>query len=129
MRSRQVRAVITVEAAVVMGIVLLGLSLLLRMSLYLHDKAVLSGMALESAQAARERDRAEEGGEISEYFYSRIGGKLLYFSRPSFTLSQNEKKVTVIAQAETGRTRILATASAPLTIPEEKIRECRKGEE
>ena len=63
MRSRQVRAVITVEAAVVMGVVLLGLSLLLRMSLYLHDKAVLSGMALESAQAARERDRAEEGGE------------------------------------------------------------------
>ena len=129
MRSRQVRAVITVEAAVVMGVVLLGLSLLLRMSLYLHDKAVLSGVAFESAQAARERDRAQEGGEISGYFYSRIGGKLLYFSRPSFTLSQNEKKVTVIAQAETGRTRILATASAPLTIPEEKIRECRKGEE
>ena len=129
MSSRRLPAVITVEAAVVMGVVLMGLALLFRMSLYLHDKAVLSGVVLETAQAAKERDRAQEEGAAGGYFYTRIGGKLLYFSRPSCTVSQTEESVTVTAQAGNGRLRLRAKANAPLTIPEEKIRERMKGGE
>ena len=126
---RPVRAVITVEAAVVMGVILIGLAMLLRMSLYLHDKAVLSGVVMESAQAARERDRAEIEDAVSGYFAERIQGKLLYFPTPNFSVSQIGDLVRVSAAAANGALTLRAAASAPLIDPEEEIRKKQGGME
>ena len=121
-KGRRVRAIITVEAAVVMGVILMSLALLLRMTLYLHDKAVLSGLVMETAQAAKERDRALIEESAAGYFNTRVQGKLLYFAPPSCSVSLGGDRVTVSAQASGGRMRLRAQASAPLTDPEKEIR-------
>lgn len=122
-----VRAVITPEAAVVMGVILIGLALLLRTSLYLHDKAVLSGAVMESAQVARERGRAEIEDSVCGYFTERIQGKLLYFPTPNCSVSQIGELVRVNAQVSNGGLTLRAVASAPLTDPEEEIRKRQQG--
>lgn len=126
-RKRRVRAVITVEAAVVMGVILMGLALLLRMTLYLHDKAVLSGLVMETAQAAKERDRTLIEESAAGYFGARAQGKLLYFATPSCSVSLGGDRVIVSAQAAGGRMRLRAQASAPLTDPEKVIRQRQGG--
>lgn len=125
--TRSVDAVITVEAAVVMGVALIGLALLLRISLYLHDKSVVSGTVMESVQVARERERADIEGAVSEYFAERMQGKLLYFPTPVCSVSKTGDMVRIRAQAANGILRLDATAGAPLIDPEEEIRNKQQG--
>ena len=124
---KPVRAVITVEAAVVMGVILIGLALLLRMALYLHDKAVLSGVVMESAQVARERDRAGIEDSVSGYIAERLQGKLLYFPLSACSVSQTGDMVRVSSQTANGALRLRAVAGAPLIDPEEEIRKMQQG--
>ena len=96
---------------------------------YYHDKAVLNGVAGETAvlgaQAANELLAARREGteyDLEDFFSERAEGRLIYMKDISVTVTENDTEVIVYASAQRNIMKLAVRQSARIARPEKKLR-------
>lgn len=124
---RKMKGMLTVEAAVIVPMILVVFSVLLHMLFYYHDKNILLAAAHEAAAFGSSREVSEKT-EIEEHFKARIKGRLLLFSKIEAEISLEQKQVTVSCTAMKNSMSIQVDSAVSRTEPEDYIRTLRKIE-
>lgn len=98
--------------------------LLVVVTFYFHDKAILNAAAAETAVVGVEMDRKKltEETDLESFFRERTKGKLVLMSETTIVIRQSEKKVEVEVSATKGRMKLELVQRAVKVKPEEKIR-------
>ena len=91
---KKVRGSFTVEAAVIIPLIMWVFGILLHILFYYHDKNVLTAAAYETAALGCSRAGMEEL-ELEYYFFSRFEEKLLLFTRVECLVQIEEEQVSV----------------------------------
>lgn len=115
----------TVEASVIVPLLLMMFASVIYLTFYYHDKNILTGAAYETAVVGSERMGYEEE-ELEDYFRRRIKGKLLLFAKVYEEVEIKEESVTVSADAKKGYMKIHTQICMNKTHPETFIRNRRK---
>lgn len=117
----------TIEAAVIVPIILFIFGILLHILFYWHDKNVLMSTAHETAVLGSSRNEMAEM-ELEYYFFSCIEGKLLLFDRVECFTYIDEDTVKVVFDGSKGNMVSKGECRISKTEPEKYIREIRKLE-
>ena len=90
---------------------------------YYHDKAVLNGVAGETAVLGAQAAR-REGTEydLEDFFSERAEGRLIYMKDISVTVTENDTEVIVYASAQRNIMKLAVRQSARIARPEKKLR-------
>lgn len=127
MRKKRLRGSFTIEAAVIVPLILFIFSMLMYILFYYHDKNVLLGTAHETVAIGSSRQEADEE-DLETYFSSRIQGKLLLFTWVSSDVQIEEEEVTIVCSARKKTMALEVECEAVKTAPEEYIRNVRNLE-
>lgn len=122
----------TVEMSFLMPIILLLLMTSILSVFYFHDKNVLSAAAYETAVAGSVKARKPGGadvGELHALYAERSQGKCILFSASEAEIEVGEEQIEVRAGASKGRFGISIVKRAPVTEPENYIRDKRRVKE
>lgn len=121
---KYVKGSTVVEMAYLIPFCLFIFFLLVMITFYFHDKAILNAAAAETAVLGVEMDRKKmnEETDLESFFRERTQGKLILMSETTAAIRQSEKKVEVEVSAAKGRMRLHLVQRAGKTKPEEKIR-------
>lgn len=122
---KTMRGSFTVEAAVIVPIILLIFSVLLHILFYWHDKNILMSTAHETAALGSSRTKMSEL-ELEYYFFDRMEGKLLLFDRVECLSHIEDDNVTVEWHGSKGVMVTKGEYHIIRTRPEVYIREIRK---
>lgn len=125
MKKKKLQGSFTIEAVVIVPLILFVFSALLFVLFYYHDKNILLGTAHETVAVGSSRQVLQEA-ELENYFASRIQGKLLLFTWVQSEVTMEEKEVQITCKARENRMSLKVTCKAAKTEPEDKIREIRK---
>ncbi len=125
--KKYVKGSFTIEAAVIVPLILFIFGVLMHILFYWHDKNILFSTAHETATLGSSRIEMAEI-ELEYYFFSRIEGKLLLFERVECMTEITEDKVSVTVDGSKGRMTTKATYDMARTNPEKYIRDVRKLE-
>lgn len=122
--EKKYRASLTVETAYLMPLFFLMFILIMRMTFYFHDKAILYGAAYETASEGVETSRGAVNSDfsLSDYFHKRLGRKMIYFGYADENITVGEEEIVVEAQASRKRMIISVRVKMPVTKPEKQIR-------
>lgn len=123
--KKQQKGSFTIEASVIVPMILMVFVLIVYAVFYYHDKNILEGAAYETAVVGSGRSEPEEA-EIRAYFRKRIQGKLILFGQVQEEISMDKEEVIVKCTAEKKKMRVSAEVSAKRTEPERFIRDIRK---
>ncbi len=123
--KKNIRGSFTIEAAVIVPIILLIFSVLMYLMFYFHDKNVLMGVAHETLAVGCGRKGLEDH-ELEQYFSSRIQGKLLLFTRVKSEIERNKEQVQIVCNAQKGSIKLEVEYKMKQTEPEDYIRSIRK---
>lgn len=127
--KKELKGSYTVELAAIMPVIILILILSITMSLFLYDKCILEGIAMETAVAAAEALRYEdtELSSLQKKGEFVAGKRLIYLEEGKILLSEEKDRVTVSLGAgkEIRGIRCNVHASASTIVPEKYIRLCR----
>lgn len=122
---KHIRGSFTIEAAVIVPLILFIFGVLLHILFYWHDKNILMSTAHETVALGSSRSEMAEL-ELEYYFFSRMEGKLLLFDRVECTSHIEDEKVTVEWDGSKGSMVAKGEYSICRTKPEDYIREIRK---
>lgn len=138
-KFRFVKASFTIETAVVMSVILIGLHMLLLAIFYYHDKNIIAGAAYETAVVASTKLREKYKGnkltgsgieevkdESEQLLFERISGKCLLFGSFERDVEISDKEVIITVSASRGRLRTDTVKKAAVTTPEKNIRDKRR---
>lgn len=124
---RRMRGSFTVEAAVIIPLILFIFGVLLHILFYWHDKNILMSTAHEMVALGSSRSEMSEM-ELEYAFYSRMKGRMLIFDNVECDPKIEEDLVTI---AWSGSKKMMLTKgeySMKRTKPETYIRKNRKLE-
>ena len=122
---RRVRASVTVEAAFLVPIILMVISVTITLLFYYHDKVVIRATLYETVTVMSSReDPAHE--EMEQYYREQMRGKLFLF--PSFQVETqiDSEELSMSCFAKQKRMKIQAEASMKRTDPEMWVRIIKK---
>lgn len=122
---KTLRGSFTVEAAVIVPIILLIFGVLLHILFYWHDKNILMSTAHETVALGSSESKLSEL-ELEYYFFDRMEGKLLLFDRVECLSHIEGDRVTVKWDGSKGNMVTKGEYSVSRTSPEAYIREIRK---
>lgn len=122
---KNLRGSFTIEAAVIVPMILLIFGVLLHILFYWHDKNILMSTAHETAALGSDESELSEL-ELEYYFFDRMEGKLLLFDRVECLSHIEDDKVTVQWDGSKGNMVTKGEYSVTRTRPEAYIREIRK---
>lgn len=122
---KKMRGNFTIEAAIIVPLILFIFGVLLHILFYWHDKNILMSTAHETAALGSSRSEMTEL-ELEYYFFSRMEGKLLLFDRVECISHVEEDKVTVVWDGSKDSMVAKGEYSVSRTRPENYIREIRK---
>lgn len=122
---KKIRGSFTIEAAIIVPLILFIFGILLHILFYWHDKNILMSTAHETAALGNSRSEMEEL-ELEYYFFSRMEGKLLLFDRVECISHIEEDTVKVVWDGSKGSMVAKGEFSMEKTNPENYIREIRK---
>ena len=122
---KNIRGSFTIEAAVIVPMILFIFGVLMHILFYWHDKNILMSTAHETAALGSSRNEMSEI-ELEYYFFDRMEGKLLLFDRVECTSHMEDDKVTVAWNGSKGSMVTEGEYSIAKTEPENYIREIRK---
>lgn len=125
--KKSLRGSLTVEAAVIIPIILLVFSVLLNILFYYHDKNIIMGAAYETVVRASSREQ-ETDIELEAYYQSRINGKLLLFTYTMGEIKQEKDAVKITCTAIRKQMSLHIERASAKTDPEGYIRNIRKLE-
>lgn len=117
---------LTVEAAVIVPLILMVFSVLLNTLFYYHDKNIITGAAYETV--VRGSSEEETDSELEAYYQSRVKGKLLLFTYTTGEIEQEEDIVRITCTAIRKKMSLCIERATAKTNPEGYIRNIRKIE-
>lgn len=123
--KKKIKGTLTIEAAVIIPIILFIFAALIHILFYWHDKCILMSTAHETAAVGSSREGISEL-ELEYYFFDRMDGKLLLFTRVECLTRLDDKKVTVICDGSKDQMSAKVTCCISKTAPEDYIRDIRK---
>ena len=129
MKVKRLNAVMTIEMAIIIPLVLFMVMGLILTIFYFHDKNILNGAASETAVvgSARLRDSEEVDEEDLENFCrERIQGKCIFLVSHRIDVSVSDTEVVVEVTAAKRDFSIFVIKKAVVTEPERKIRNMRR---
>lgn len=122
---KRLRGSFTIEAAIIVPLILFIFGVLLHILFYWHDKNILMSTAHETAAFGSSRSEMSEI-ELEYYFFSRMEGKLLLFDRVECISHIEDDKVTVAWDGSKRSMVAKGEYSVSRAKPEDYIRELRK---
>lgn len=125
--TKKVRGSFTVEAAVIVPLILFVFGILLHTLFYYHDKNILMAVAHETASIGGGRE-ATDDIELENYFYSRIHDKLLLFTKVENEVKIDTEQVQILCEAKKSPMLLKVECVMSRTDPEDYIRNIRKLE-
>lgn len=123
--EKKLSGTFTIEAAVIVPLILFVFSVLMFILFYYHDKNILLGTAHETAALGSSRQNMGEE-ELEQYFSSRIRGKLLLFTWVQSEVQVEEEKVSIVCKARKNTMSLKVECKGVKTEPEDYIRGVRK---
>ena len=125
-RKAYLKGSFTIEAAVIVPLILTVIAVTLHLLFYYHDKNILASVAYETASYGAGRQTVSEQ-ELEQRFEERIRSKLLLFQevQSDVTILENEVKVTARTWKKKSSLKIESAVSK--TEPEGYIRGIRKA--
>lgn len=125
--NRRVRGTFTIEASVIVPLVLTLFVALFNILFYYHDKNVLEAAAHETAAFASTHEKIEEN-ELQNHFYSRIRERTLLFTQIEIEPQIEDGQVNIICSAKKNYMSLKVACTMRRTNPENYIRNIRKIE-
>lgn len=122
---KTLRGSLTIEAALIVPIILLIFGVLLHILFYWHDKNILMSTAHETAAFGSSQRKPSEL-ELEYYFFDRMEGKLLLFDRVECLSHIEDDWVAVKWDGSKGKMVTKGEYSVSRTRPEDYIRDIRK---
>ena len=122
----------TVEMSFLMPIILLLIMGSILSVFYFHDKNIVVGAAYETAVVGSTKAREKDGvdpGELESLFGERVRNKCILFARVDVSVKVDDEQIEVQAQAARRKMKISVVKRAPVTQPEQKIRDIRRAKE
>lgn len=123
--KKSVRGSFTIEAAVIIPLILLVFVVSLNGLFYYHDRSVLAAAAYETVAVGSGRTEWEEE-KLDTYFQNRIKGRTLLFSNVESEVKITEKQVKIFCYAGKNGLSISVKRVMQRTEPENYIRNLRK---
>lgn len=90
--KKYMKGTFTIEASIIVPVILVIFSLVITMLFYFHDKNVVSVITHETLAMGCSRDEISED-ELEEYFLSRVEGKLILFPMPTVSANIDGKEI------------------------------------
>ncbi|MEE1314632.1 MAG: TadE family protein [Faecalimonas sp.] len=115
---------ITVEAAVLVPLILSLFASIILLLFYYHDKNVVAAVAQETLVV--QGQEVSEAMELEQYFHRRIGKKLLLFSHVGVVAKIKEKEISISCKARKKRFTLQVQQDMSRTRPESHIRTIRR---
>lgn len=129
MKVKRLNAVMTIEMAIIIPLVLFMVMGLILTIFYFHDKNILNGAASETAVVGsaklRESEEFDEE-EIENFCRERIQGKCIFLVSHRIDVSVSDTEVVVEVTAAKRDFSIFVIKKAVVTEPERKIRNMRR---
>lgn len=122
---KNIKGSFTIEAAVIVPMILFIFGILMHILFYWHDKNILMSTAHEAAALGSSRNEMAEI-ELEYYFFERMEGKLLLFDRVECTSHIEADEVIVAWNGSKGSMVTEGEYSIRKIDPEKYIREIRK---
>lgn len=117
----------TIEAAMIVPLILLVFVFSIYLMFYYHDKNILKGAAYETAVVGSGRTQYEIK-DLDRYFQRRIRGKLILFASAQTEIQIRQEEILVSVSTQRGRMKMAVMTSARRTEPEMFIRNLRNIE-
>lgn len=122
---KEIKGSMTIEAAVIVPLILWVFMLIVLMLFYSHDKNVISVIAHETVVKAS-GDEAMTAEEIETYFQKRLNGKLLLFSWVDTEIKSEKEEICFGGTARRHRMALKIDMKMKRTEPEKMIRNIRR---
>ncbi len=127
MVKRKLNGNITIEAAVIVPLILMVIAVVISILFYYHDKNVIKGVAYETAMVFSDKKEAT-CEEVEEYFQDKLRRKLIVFSYVETDITLEDSQVEIICSASRQFMRISLETRVKRTEPEVWIRRIRLAE-
>lgn len=125
--KKKLNGTFTIEAAVIVPVILVVFSLLVTMLFYYHDKNIVTAISHETVVMGCRKEEITEN-ELEEYFQMRVQKKLLLFGRVDVTARIDKDTIRIACRAKKGSMSLQAEMSMQQTEPEDYIRNLRRIE-
>ena len=125
--KKRIRGSLTIEAAVIVPLILLLFVISVHTLFYYHDKNILEATAHET-MALGSHDKELKDKDLETYFQSRIQGRLLLFRKISSSVKSKEREVSLVCNGKQGQMSIRLERVMAVSRPEKYIRNIRKIE-
>lgn len=118
--SRKVKGSFTIEASVIVPVILMIFSLIITMLFYFHDKNVVAAISHETLVmgCGKEENSAEE---LEQYLQRRLQGKLLLFGKVDVTAMVDDKEAAIVCKAKKKNMSMKVEMHMQRTDPEQYI--------
>ena len=123
--KKYLRGTFTIEASIIVPVILLMFSLIITMLFYFHDKNVMSVITHETLAMGCSKDEISEE-ELEKYFLSRLDGKLILFSTPTVEADIDGEQLHMECTAKKQKMRLRVEMEMKHTDPEEHIWKLRR---
>lgn len=123
--NRSAKGSFTVEAALVIPMVLVVVGVLLHILFYYHDKTILNAATHATAAYGCSREVPDER-KMESYFEERIKNRCMLFAKVDSDMEIERDQVTVQCVAKYHFMSVKSKSSIEKTNPEDYIREIRK---
>ena len=123
--KRQIKGSVSIEAAIIVPLILWMFMLVVFILFYYHDKNVVSAMLHETTVMASEAEDVSIE-DIEDYFQKRIRGKLLLFPQIDMQIQLEEESIYVVGIGRKRGMRLRVEMRMSITEPEKTIRNIRR---
>lgn len=123
--KRYVRGSFTIEATVVIPVVLFVVGVLLYLLLYYHDKNVILAAAHETVVFGSYMEEPDEG-ELKKHMEERVKRKFLLFSSTKSDITIQKEEIAMQVTAKKGMMSLEVDVATARTHPERYIRSIQK---
>ena len=126
MIKKKLKGSLTIEAAVIVPLVLFVFGVSMYILFYLHDKNILAGAAHETVVCATGYQSFSEG-DMESYFQNCIKGKMLLFDYVRSDATVEKEKVSLVCKASKKKMRLQIEKTMKKTNPESYIRKIQRA--
>ena len=123
--KKYIRGSFTIEAAMIVPMLLLVFGVLMSMLFYYHDKIVLMSVAHETL-ALGCMGEGMEMPELEHYFSSHAEKRLLLFTQVDQEIQLKEEEIKIVCRAKKKAMSLRVEYGMKRTAPEDYVRSVRK---
>ena len=125
--KRYIKGSFTIEASVIVPLILLVFVVSINGLFYYHDRSVIGAVAYETVTIGSER-REWSKEDLETYFQERIGGRTLLFTDVAGQVEITDNEVSLVCEAKRNYMSVTVRRIMRKTEPEKYIRNIRKIE-